>query len=140
VTEPQPDPRIDDDAEAWAAAIVGASAAVLTMVALDVGGPVRSVGVLAFLLFVPGIAAIRTAGYTGTAAMLSLSLVLSIGLDGTVAMALYAARRYDDLLAVTIVVAVTILLVLVERLLAPSRSLTHLAPPAEDVGGASTQR
>jgi hypothetical protein len=140
MTDPRPDPRVSDDSEAWAAAIVGASAAVLTIVALDVSGPVRTVAVLAYLLFIPGIAAIRTAGYTGAAAMLSLSLVLSIGIDGAVAMALYAFRRFDPLLALTVVVAVTILLVFTERLLAPARSLTPLAPPADDVGGASTQR
>jgi hypothetical protein len=140
VTDQRPDPRASDDSEAWAAAIVGASAAVLTIVALDVSGPLRTVAVLGYLLFVPGIAAIRTAGYTGTAAMLSLSLILSVGIDGTVAMALYAYRQFDPLLALTIVVALTILLVFTERLLAPSRSLTSLAPPAEDVGGASAQR
>ena len=131
---------VSGDSEAGAAAIVGASAAVLTLVALDVGGLVRVVVVVGYLLFVPGLAATRTAGFTGSASLLSLSLVLSIGLDGLVAMALYAGHRFEAILALTLVVAVTLGLVFAERLLAPTRPLTQLDPRSTDPGVAPTHR
>jgi hypothetical protein len=133
-------PSPSNDSEAGAAAIVGASAAVLTLVALDVGGIVRVVLVVGYLLVVPGLAAVRTAGFAGFASLISLSIVLSIGIVGVVAMALYAGQRFEPVLALTLVVAVTMGLVFLERLIAPTRPLTQLDPRSPDPGVAPTQR
>jgi hypothetical protein len=133
-------PLASNESEAGAAAIVGASAAVLTLVALDVGGIVRVLLVVGYLLVVPGLAAVRTAGFTGFASLISLSIVLSIGMVGVVAMALYAGQRFEPVLALTLVVAVTMGLVFLERLIAPTRPLTQLDPRSPDPGVAPTQR
>ena len=129
-----------DDSEAVAAAIVGASAAVLTIVALDVGGLVRALLVVGYLLFVPGLAATRTAGFTGFASLLSLSIALSVGIFGLIAMVLYATEHYEPILALTLVVSITLALVFIERLLAPTRALTQLDPRSADAAVAPTQR
>jgi hypothetical protein len=129
-----------DASEATAAAIVGASAAVLIVVALDISGVVRTGLVAGYLLFVPGLAAIRAAGFSGSAAVLSLSLILSLGVDGTVAMVLYATQRFETILALILVVAVTLCLVFVERLLVADRPLTELDPTTDDSGVAPTHR
>ncbi len=127
-------------AEAAAAAIVASSAAVLTILALDVGGPVRIVVVFGYLLLVPGLATTRAAGFLGSLAVVSLAVVLSLGIDGTIGMALYAAHRFESVLATILVVAVTLTMVFVERVVSAGRPLVPLEPPDDGPGVAPTHR
>lgn len=127
-------------AEAAAAAIVASSAAVLTILALDVGGPVRVVVVFGYLLVVPGLATTRAAGFLGSLAVVSLAVVLSLGIDGMIGMALYAAHRFESVLATILVVAVTLTMVFVERVVSAGRPLVPLEPPDDGPGVAPTHR
>jgi hypothetical protein len=127
-------------AEAAAAAIVAASAAVLTILALDVSGPVRVVVVFGYLLVVPGLATTRAAGFVGSLAVVSLAVVLSLGIDGMIGMTLYAAHRFESVLATILVIAVTLTMVFIERVVGARRPLVPLESPDDGRGVAPTHR
>ena len=130
----------------WAIAlsIVSAETSTLTII----GTPVLAFGgdfgflqvVFGYLLVVPGLATTRAAGFLGSLAVVSLAVVLSLGIDGMIGMALYAAHRFESVLATILVVAVTLTMVFVERVVSAGRPLVPLEPPDDGPGVAPTHR
>lgn len=105
--------------------IVGTGLGALLLVGLDAGGPIRTLLVLAFSFFGPGLAIIELLGLRDRGARLALVVPFSLSATALVAGFMLYAGAWSPFLILLILVAASIGLVLARPLLAS-------APATED--------
>lgn len=102
-------------------ALIAGGGALALVVALDVGGPLRVLLAVAYLLGAPGTALVRWLDVDDAALRASLVLALSLAVDIVVAQALVWAGAMNPVAGVLAVVAVTWAAVAVATLRPPGK-------------------